>query len=267
MIVDGKAIAAGVLARAKARAEKLPRMPLVVALVGADTPATKSYLKIKERAAGQAGCAFQTRPLGADVSDADAVIVQLPVPEGTNRAAVLDAIPLQKDADVLSRAAREQFETAKLMDTGCPPILPPVVGAIAEIFAEHGVDPKGERAAVLGRGFLVGAPAAAWLAQQGADVAVLDIDTPPEEFSAALRAADLVVSGMGVPHFIKPNMLAPGVVLVDAGTSELGGKLAGDADAACAHLCALFTPVPGGVGPIAVAKLFENVVALAETTA
>ena len=121
MIIDAKAIAAAVLARAKARAEKLPRMPRVVALAGADTPATRSYLKIKERAAGFAGCAFETRPLGADTSDADAVIVQLPVPEGVSRDAVLDAIPLTKDADVLSHAAREQFETAKWVDTGCPP--------------------------------------------------------------------------------------------------------------------------------------------------
>ena len=259
MMVDGRAIATGVLARAKARAEKLPRVLQVVALVGEETPATKSYLKIKERAAGLAGCAFQTRALGADVSDADAVIVQLPVPAGMNRDAILNAIPPEKDADVLSRAAREKFERGD-----ADALLPPVVGAVAEIFKMHGVRPEGKRAAVLGRGFLVGEPAAAWLAQQGAQVTVLDIDTPRTKFSVALRAADIIISGIGSPHFIKPELVAEGVVLVDAGTSELGGKLAGDADPACTHVSSLFTPVPGGVGPIAVAKLFENAVLLAE---
>jgi methylenetetrahydrofolate dehydrogenase (NADP+)/methenyltetrahydrofolate cyclohydrolase len=64
---------------------------------------------------------------------------------------------------------------------------------------------------------------------------------------------------------MKPEMLKKGVILVDAGTSESAGEIAGDADPACAEKCALFTPVPGGVGPLAVAKLFENAVTLAGT--
>lgn len=259
MTVDGRAIAAEVLARARLRARALPHPPLVVALSGADTLATRSYLKIKARAAGSADCAFETRPLGADTADADAVIVQLPLPEGVARDAVLDAIPLTKDADVLSRAARERFARS---EAGA--LFPPVVAAIAEIFEMHGIAPRGKRAAVLGRGFLVGAPAAAWLRQKGAEVTMLDIDTPPEEFSAALRDADIIVSGAGSPHLIKPSMIKNGVVLIDAGTSELDGGIAGDADPACAKKCSIFTPVPGGVGPVAVAKLFENAITLAE---
>ena len=81
---------------------------------------------------------------------------------------------------------------------------------------------------------------------------------------AALRAADIIISGAGSPHLIKPEMLQEGAVLIDAGASELGGAVVGDADPACVAKCSLFTPVPGGVGPLAVAMLFENVVALAE---
>ena len=91
----------------------------------------------------------------------------------------------------------------------------------------------------------------------------------PSEFAGArvaLAQADIIVAGAGVPHFIKPEMLKEGVVLIDAGTSESGGTIVGDADPSCANKCSLFTPVPGGVGPLAVAKLFENAVTLAERT-
>jgi methylenetetrahydrofolate dehydrogenase (NADP+)/methenyltetrahydrofolate cyclohydrolase len=86
------------------------------------------------------------------------------------------------------------------------------------------------------------------------------------DLSASLRGADLIVSGAGSPHLVKPDMLKEGVVLIDAGTSESGGAIVGDADPACADKCSLFTPVPGGVGPLAVACLFDNVVTLAERT-
>ena len=115
---------------------------------------------------------------------------------------------------------------------------------------------------VVGKGFLVGAPVAAWLTGQGADVSVLT--SKSGDLAATLGNADIIISGAGSPHLIKPEMLKQGVVLIDAGTSESDGILAGDADPACADTCSLFTPVPGGVGPLAVACLFENAVTLAE---
>lgn len=81
---------------------------------------------------------------------------------------------------------------------------------------------------------------------------------------AALKDADIVILGAGEPGLVKPEMLKEGVVLIDAGTSEAGGKLAGDADPACAAVASVFTPVPGGVGPIAVAMIFKNLAQLAE---
>lgn len=256
MIIDGRALAQEVLARAKARAEKLPHRPRVVAYVAQDpTAATRSYLKIKAKSAAAAGCDFEERNDPTFFQDADAAIVQLPTPP--EAMAMVDSIDLSKDADVLSRAAREKFERGD-MDA----LLPPVVGAIAEIFKTYEINPAGKSATVIGAGFLVGGPAAVWLKQQGATVSVLTSQSG--DLSAALRAADIIVSGAGSSHLIKPDMLKEGVVLIDAGTSESGGTIAGDADPACAEKCSLFTPVPGGVGPLAVAKLFENAVILAE---
>lgn len=77
-----------------------------------------------------------------------------------------------------------------------------------------------------------------------------------------LKEADIIVLGAGEPGLVRPGHIKDGVVLIDAGTSESSGKIAGDADPACADKAALFTPVPGGVGPVAVAMIFKNLLAL-----
>lgn len=254
---DGRRIAADILSHVKTRAKRLPHSPRVIAIVGSETPATLAYLKIKAMRAKDAGCTFETRPLGASFDGADAIIIQLPLPGRVNQKEICDSIPIEKDADVLSSAARASFENG---DEDA--LLPPVVGAIHEIFAHANVQIKGKKAVVIGNGWLVGNPSAVWLKQQGAEVEVVTSKT--ENLAAVLRTADSIVSGTGSPHLIKPDMLKQGAILVDAGSSESNGTLAGDADPACAKMCSLFTPVPGGVGPIAVAKLFENAVTLAE---
>jgi methylenetetrahydrofolate dehydrogenase (NADP+)/methenyltetrahydrofolate cyclohydrolase len=258
MIIDGRALAGEVLARTKVRAEKLPSRPKVSAYVAQDpTPATRSYLKIKERSATDAGCDFEETQDPTFFRDADAAIVQLPTtPEAMN---LINLIPIEKDADVLSHAARDKFERGDV-----DAILPPVVAAVREIFMQQAVIVAGKHAVVIGAGFLVGAPCAVWLDQQGATVEVITRESG--NIKAALAKADIIISGAGSPHFIKPDMLKQGVVLIDAGTSESNGEVAGDADPACAAKCSLFTPVPGGVGPLAVACLFENAVTLAERT-
>ncbi len=269
MILDGRALAKDILVQVKARAAALGRAPRIAALVTSETSATKSYLGIKEKRAADAGCTLEIMRFPEDVSTgalaaavraayADAVIVQLPLPENVAATDVCDAIPLSKDADVLSRAARAAFENAE------GALLPPVVGAVRKILEFGNVNVAGKRAAVIGAGFLVGAPVAAWLKRQGALVEVVTKESG--DLSAALHAADIIVSGAGAPHLITPAMLSDGAVLIDAGTSESGGAIVGDADPACAERCSLFTPVPGGVGPVAVACLFENAVALAEKT-
>ncbi len=260
MIIDGRTIAKQILVRTKARTEKLGRRPNVLVYVSPEeTSATRSYLKIKAQSAEDAGCDFEeTRSLTFS-NQADAIIVQLPLPSDISTENALNSIPVQQDADVLSKASRAKFENG---DTDT--LLPPVVGAVREILMQGSVDVKGKKAVVIGNGWLVGNPCAIWLKQQGADVEVVTIESTLGDFAAVLRVADIIVSGAGSPRLIKPDMIKEGVVLIDAGTSESGGFVVGDADSACAEKCSIFTPVPGGVGPIAVAILFENVVTLAE---
>lgn len=246
----------------------LARSPRILAIVANETPATKSYLSIKAKRAADAGCVLEVQQFPESVSvvelqsaitesDADAIIVQLPLPEGIDAKIICDSIPVLKDADILSDAARQKFARGD-----ADALVPPVVGAIADIFNVEKIEVKGKRSVVIGRGFLVGAPAAMWLAQQGAQVTVVNHST--QDFLEVIRDADIIVSGAGSPHLIKPAMLKKGCVLIDAGTSESNGTIAGDADPACAERCSTFTPVPGGIGPLAVACLFENAVALTE---
>lgn len=267
MNVDGRALAAQLLESVRARASHLPHPPVVAAIVANETPATASYLAIKKKRAADAGCVLVVRDFKSTVTTealvealraetADAVLVQLPLPKEVDTRAVCDAIPKEKDADVLSSAARTDFANGDTM------LLPPVVSAVQKILAYANVPVAGRRAAVVGKGFLVGEPVALWLTEQGAEVRSLDEHS--QSFQAELLAADIIVSGAGVPHLITEDLVREGVVLIDAGTSDLGGAIAGDIDPVCAKKASVYTPVPGGVGPLAVSCLFENAVFLAE---
>jgi methylenetetrahydrofolate dehydrogenase (NADP+) / methenyltetrahydrofolate cyclohydrolase len=263
MIVNGRAIAKDLLARTRAEVSAYGAAPIVRAIVMQPSPATESYLRIKERRARNAGMHLEIIRMEAEattedliqkiaIPGADSVIVQLPLPDSIDSQAVLDAIPLSLDADILSTKAHEAFA-----DGGA--LVPPVVRAIEEILRRAEIEVKGKRAVVVGQGWLVGEPAALWLAEQGAQVTVV---TRESGDLSVLKDAEIIVCGAGSPGLITPEHMSEGVVLIDAGTSESGGSIVGDADPACAEIASVFTPVPGGVGPIAVACLFQNVAEL-----
>ena len=239
MLVDGKQIAEDIIAGLGVSLQG-KRLGIVV---GTQDSATDSFIKIKSRVAQRLGVEVVRGELEELIKICDGVIVQLPIP---NSKALLAALPPQKDVDALGLA---------------PLARAPVAGAIAEVLSRSAVVTRGKKAVVVGAGRLVGSPAAKLLRELGADVEVV---TSGEGSLTSLKSADIVVLGAGEPGLIKPEMLKQGVVLIDAGTSEQGGKLAGDADPRCAEVCSVFTPVPGGIGPIAVAMIFKNLFALAK---
>lgn len=261
MIIDGRAIAKEILLATKLRAEQLSRSPSFVALAVDPSPATESYLKMKRTQAALAGIHMDVRStphattaeLIAQISHIheDAIIVQLPLPGSIDMHSVLDAIPTNQDADVLSSVAR----TAGIVPH-------PVAAAIEEVLVRHAIEPRGKRAVVIGEGWLVGVPAAEWLRSMGALVTV--VTREKGNMHEALHTAEIVVSGAGVAGLIGKDDVLPGAVIIDIGTSELGGSIAGDVQPDVAQIASVFTPVPGGVGPITVACLLQNVVTLAE---
>lgn len=260
MIIDGRAIAGDILDEVKASLEGRPAVVRAVAIK--PSTATLSYLSIKEESASRAGMKLEVVKLSEDATEediiaavtapgADAVLVQLPIPEGLDLERVLAAIPLSQDADVLSSASCARFEHG---EDGA--LVPPVAQGVWEILTRHAIDVRGKNVVVAGRGKLVGKPCAALLAQKGGSVSVVHKGTEhPEEL---FKNADIIVSGVGRSHFITPDMVKDGAVLIDGGTSGTSGAVAGDFHPGCADKASLFTPVPGGVGPIAVACLFLN---------
>ncbi len=267
MIIDGRTMASAILA--EVRAKLGGRTPIVRAVVVHPTPATESYLKIKTQRAEEGGMRLDVVRVDDETDEAviaavlapgaDAVIVQLPIPEHLDLERILSSIPVDKDPDVLSAASYARFDAD---EPGA--LVPPVAQGVWEMLVRSGVDVKGKNVAVVGRGQLVGKPCATLLSRNGAVVTIVSRSTSEEEKAAVLRAADIIISGAGQAHIITPDLVKNGAVLIDAGTSGSKGGVAGDIDPACADKASLLSPVPGGVGPVAVACLFLNTAKILE---
>lgn len=255
MIIDGKKIAADIYLELS-DFFKTHHAKLSILVVG-ENPVIESFVRIKTRAAERLGIHILREDLKkisstADVVDAlqrlahsaDALIAQLPLPKHVDLNAVLSSIPTDKDVDALNpRHSTERFVEA------------PVALAVMEILKRSHIETAGKRVVVIGAGRLVGLPTAEILKKNGATVSMFTLQEGSIE---DLKSADIIVSGAGKPGLIKPEHLKKGVALIDAGASEQGGVIKGDADPACAEVAPVFTPVPGGVGPVAVAMIFRN---------
>jgi len=175
------------------------------------------------------------------------IIVQLPLPSHIDRDRILDSIDPMKDADALGNRAL---------------VLAPVVCAIQDVIETNDIHLDGN-IVVVGEGKLVGAPVIEWLSgavTDTGDVSVLNQES--KDIASILKDADIIITGVGVPHLITPDMIKTGVVIIDVGTSEAEGKLLGDASPECKEKSILFTPVPGGIGPLTVVFLFKNLLDL-----
>jgi methylenetetrahydrofolate dehydrogenase (NADP+)/methenyltetrahydrofolate cyclohydrolase len=261
MIVDGKAIAQRVYEETASLVSGLSRRPVLAAVTCAPNFETKKYLNLKKKKAAQVGIVLRIVELPDTITtseviasikgllpEVDGVVVQLPFPPHIDREQVLVSVPKEKDPDGFSFGVEEGSQ------------LPPVVGAIQVIAETYNISFVKKNVVVLGQGRLVGAPAARFMRAAGANVTTLtESDGAPTSF---LKEADIIISGIGVPHLITPDMLKEGVVIFDAGTSEDGGVVAGDVHPEVAHKASVFTPVPGGIGPITVAILLKNLITL-----
>ena len=264
MLIDGRAIAEDLYLQLGKRREHIKKPIKLGILVGGVNPVIESFVRIKTRAAArlQVEMVRVDLPEGATTEMAvsavhalakrtDALIVQLPLPKEIITNVVLSEIPKEKDVDAINPT---------IPDTEHP-VFAPVALAVVEILKRGGVHPKGKRTVVVGAGRLVGAPSAILLKRLGANVSMFTLE---EGSIDDLKDADIVVLGAGKPGFIKPKHIKKYVAIVDAGASEVSGKIQGDADPACADMASVFTPVPGGVGPVAVAMIFRNLFDLVE---
>lgn len=263
MIVDGRAIASEMYRDIATRVTQCERQPKLGIVTCAPNLETKQYLSLKKRKAHDVGIGLVLLELDvaattADmvttvkrlVTEVDGVVVQLPLPPHIDREAVLAAIPPTHDPDGFSYPHSDS-------------LLPPVVGAIAEISQNYSIDWEQKQVVIFGHGRLVGKPCEAYAKSRGASVIVVTEESG--DATAELRAADIIIAGAGTPHFITSDMVKDQVVVFDAGASEDGGVIVGDVSPEVADKAQLFTPVPGGIGPITVAVLLRNLVVCATT--
>ncbi|MFA5358711.1 MAG: bifunctional 5,10-methylenetetrahydrofolate dehydrogenase/5,10-methenyltetrahydrofolate cyclohydrolase [Patescibacteria group bacterium] len=268
MIVAGKIIAGKVLDRLKEKITALPKTPVLGVVLVGDNQSSVIYINKKRQSCENIGIGFKLFSYPnetteenllteieriQDKEELSALIVQLPLPDGFDTKKILDAVRPEFDVDCLSSVNIARLRTDN------PVFIPPTPGAILEILNYYNIELSGCKIAVVGLGQLVGSPILAILKQRGYDVTACDIDTSNR--NEIIKNADVLITGVGKPKIITAEMVKNGVVIMDAGISFVDGKTVGDVDfEGIKEKASLVTPPTGGVGPVTVAKLLENVV-------
>jgi len=276
-VISGKALAASIKEKlaveVKELEQKYGRKPnLVVILVGED-PGSKSYVAGKTKAADYVGLENTlvkledtvtqdellsvVNELNAD-KNVDGILVQLPLPKHIDEDLILNTIARDKDVDGFHQInAADLFQSRVKSST----VLPCTPHGVIKLLEHMGVEIQGKNAVVLGRSNIVGMPVAKMLLDKNATVTICHSRT--KDIAAVTSKADILVSAIGRPKFVKENMVKEGAVVIDVGTSmnPETGKICGDVDFdAVAPKTSFITPVPGGVGPMTIACLMENTV-------
>ncbi len=286
-LIDGRAIAAQVLADLRPRLDALRargvQPGLVFVRVGED-PASRVYVGRKEKTAAELGLRSETHVLPENTSEADllrlldqlnrdsrwhGILVQAPLPKHIRAERVYTAVRPDKDVDGF-----HPLNMGRLL-LGDPAGFKPCTPAgIQELLVRAGISWEGAHVVILGRGNIVGKPLAALLCQKSrhANATVTLCHSATRDLVAHCRRADILVAAMGVPEFVKADMVRPGAVVVDVGVNRVpdpaakgGSRLVGDvAFAAVQPIAGRITPNPGGVGPMTIAMLMQNTVQAAE---
>ncbi|MDP2326787.1 MAG: bifunctional 5,10-methylenetetrahydrofolate dehydrogenase/5,10-methenyltetrahydrofolate cyclohydrolase [Dehalococcoidia bacterium] len=286
-IIDGNAIAASVRAdvalEVAAHIAAGGRRPhLSVVLVG-DDPASHVYVRNKGRASEDVGMTSDTILLSASTSQEEVsghvrrlnadpavsgILVQMPLPPQVDPHAVMAEIDPRKDVDGLTPA------NLGLLVQGTPFHAPATPAGVVEILKREGIPTQGARVVVVGRSVLVGRPLALLLSNRGphANATVTMAHTGTRDLAAVCREAEILISAAGAPGAITADMVRPGAVVIDVGTTRVadatkksGHRLAGDVDfQAVKEVAGAITPVPGGVGPMTIAMLLVNVMRAAK---
>ncbi len=286
ILIEGKRVAETIRAELKdevaALAARGVTPGLAVVLVG-ENPASQVYVRNKEKACAEVGMAAFDHRLPAstpedellaliDTLNADpsvhGILVQLPLPKHINETKVLNAIAPDKDADGF-----HPMNVGKmLIGEECP--LPCTPHGVQELLVRYGHDPAGKHVVIVGRSNIVGKPLAAILMQKkkGANATVTVAHSGTKDLAGMMRQADILVAAIGVPEFVKADMVRDGAVVIDVGINRVedathpkGYRIVGDVDfAGVSQKAAAITPVPGGVGPMTIAMLLKNTVEAAK---
>ena len=271
-LLMGKEVSARIKAELKTEVENLKKEGinpgLAVIIVGED-PASQVYVRNKERACEECGIYSEKYALTAETtqeellklidelnnkSSISGILVQLPVPKHIDEKTIINAIAPNKDVD-----AFHPVNVGKIM-VGNYDFVPCTPAGVMELIKESGIDVSGKECVIVGRSNIVGKPQAMLLLHQNGTVTICHSKT--KNLAEKTKNADILVAAVGIPNFIKGDMIKEGDVVIDVGINRLENKkLCGDVEFESAEKVAgAITPVPGGVGPMTIAMLMKNTV-------
>jgi len=286
-LIDGTAIGAAMRAELKDRIAAVKQRgvtPGLAAVLVGDNPASATYVKMKGKACEEAGLYHDTIVMPKATTEAEllalvdrlnadpkihGILVQLPLPSQIDTQKVLRRVHPGKDVDGFHP---ENVGKVSVGDpTGFRPATP---YGVQQLLIKSGVETKGAHAVVVGRSNIVGRPMAALLLQDGpgGNATVTVCHSRTRDIKSVTRSADILIVAMGKPEFVTGDMIRPGAVVIDVGTTRVddpsnkrGYRIAGDVKFAEAKdVAGLITPVPGGVGPMTITMLLYNTVQAAE---
>ena len=286
-LIDGRSIAQQIHSETARRVAALKARGVTPGLlfvrVGED-PASQVYVGMKEKKAAELGFHSLTQVLPQSTTQAallnliaqsnsdtrwHGVLVQAPLPTHIDSTAIYAAVDPRKDVDGF-----HPLNVGKLMLGDPSGFIPCTPGGVHQLLIRSGVKLAGAEVVVLGRGNIVGKPMAAILIQKGpnADCTVTVVHSRTRDLAAHCRRADVLIAALGVPEFLRGDMVKPGAIVIDVGVNRIpdssmqsGTRLVGDvAFAEVQPKAALITPNPGGVGPMTIAMLLANTVQAAE---
>lgn len=266
MILDGKKVADSILEQLHQTIQKKQlRLSFSIILCG-EKPESVLYTNLKKKKASAIGIEAEIHRFPDAIEEnnliqaihylngiSDGIIVQLPLPKHLNSASILNSINPMKDVDGLTSAT-----LGKLL-TGEETYVPATPKGIIRLLEEYKINLNGKEVTIINRSSLIGKPLAMMLLNRGATVTVCHKCT--KDIVKHTQNADIVISGVGIPKFIKEENIKEGAVVIDVGITQLENKTEGDVDFKNVEKKASFiTPVPGGIGPMTIAMLLENIV-------
>ena len=272
VIMDGKALAEKVKSNLVANLSKSNKQPGLGTILVGDDPGSLAYVEGKHRDCAQIGIKSIKVNLPATANTGEVIkavkdlnqntectgfIVQLPLPSGVSSEEVLLAMDPDKDADGL-----HPVNLGKLV-LGAKSLVPCTPKAILALLNEYKIKLSGSKVLIIGRGATVGRPLSILLSQKPINATVTLAHSATTNLLELIKEADIVIAALGSAHFIKPEMVKPGAVLIDVGITRGVTGLLGDIDPAVIKVASYFAPMPGGVGPMTRAMLLSNVIELA----
>ncbi len=278
-LIDGKKVSSAIRQEiaqevAKMVAEGKKRPHLAAVLVGHDG-GSETYVANKIKACEECGFVSSLKRFESDITesellavveelnndpDVDGFIVQLPLPKHISEEKVTEAIDPRKDVDGFHP------QNVGNMTIGAECFVSATPQGIVDLIKRYGIETAGKHAVVIGRSNIVGRPMSILLSQKGIDCTVTVCHSRTPNMAEICKQADIIVAAIGKPGFVTADMVKPGAVIIDVGTTRVtdptaqrGWRLKGDVDFEnVAPLCSYITPVPGGVGPMTIVSLMKN---------